>query len=82
MCFDEIWALKYEQVCAFFEEQPGMLVHSRGHYTEERAEITLSPLPEKRVGSLSFPQTRVRIEGDGAVEISRRFRLRFLTAGG
>lgn len=68
MSFDEVWAVPHEIIEEFFQ------THGWA------AEVT--PLPPKKMGSLSLPQTRVIISGQDAEEIHRQFVLHFLTAGG
>ena len=79
---DEVWAVSYERVCGYFEAQTGVFTHGKGRYEIDGTEITLSPLPERRLGSLRIPQTGVRIEGGDPEPVYQAFRLRFLSAGG
>lgn len=44
-------------------------------------EIAVTPMPERQIGRLSFPQTRVVIEGERAEEVYRAFSLNFLSGG-
>ena len=65
---DEVWAVDAERIEAFFSEHPG--------------DVTVIALPERKVGSMTVPQTRVIIRGENADELYRRFCLSFITAGG
>ncbi|MBQ9662643.1 MAG: hypothetical protein IJV40_05780 [Oscillospiraceae bacterium] len=65
---DEIWAIPADRITAFFQNRI--------------AEVTIIPLENRRLGSLSFPQTRVMITGENAEEVHREFVLNFLSAGG
>lgn len=83
MNYDENWGIAFTRIDDFFSsqsdvERTGDCVFSYGDAT-----IQLEELSEKRMGSLYFPRTRVRIAGDvDADEIHRRFYFRFLSAGG
>ena len=68
MVYDEIWAVDAERIKAFFRKNPG--------------EVTVIPLPDRTLGSMIMPQTRIIIRGDDADELYRRFYLSFMTAGG
>ena len=82
MKHDEIWAVSYERICEFFESAPGMQSISCGKYSGDGVQIVVSRLPERALGSLRFPQTRVIIDGAGSEELYKIFRLHFLLAGG
>ena len=66
--FDEVWAVDKDRIDAFFTEHGG--------------EVKVLSLPERKIGLLSVPQTRVIITGEDAEEIHRQFILTFLSAGG
>lgn len=66
--YDEVWAVDAGRIISYFRE--------RG----EDAEIV--SLPERRVGPLSVPQTRVIISGDDAEAVHAKFLLHFVSAGG
>lgn len=68
MKYDEIWAIDVKRIEAFFRENPG--------------DVTVIPLPDRTLGSMTMPQTRIIITGDNADELYRRFYLSFMTAGG
>lgn len=44
--------------------------------------ITLIALPQRPVGLISFPQTRIKIEGPGAEAFYHGFFLHFISGGG
>lgn len=66
--FDEVWAVDKERIEAFFAEHGG--------------EAEVLSLPERSIGIITVPQTRVIITGENAEELHRLFNLRFLSAGG
>jgi len=66
--YDEVWSLKAGEVEAFFD----------GQYED----VSVIPLPDKMIGALTLPQTRIIIKGESAEEIYHQFRLHFLKAGG
>ena len=66
--YDEIWAVDARRVEAFFKEYPD--------------DVTVTSLPDRQLGSMTMPQTRIVITGDNADELYRRFYISFMTAGG
>jgi len=68
MVYDEVWAVDAERIRAFFRENSG--------------DVTVIPLPDRTLGSMTVPQTRIIISGENADELYRRFYLSFMTAGG
>lgn len=66
--FDEVWAVDKERIDAFFAEHGG--------------DAEVISLPERSIGMMTVPQTRVMICGQNAEEIHRLFILAFLSAGG
>ena len=66
--YDEVWAVDAERVKAFFRENPG--------------EVRTISLPDRKLGSMTMPQTRIIISGENADELYHRFYLSFMTAGG
>ncbi len=66
--YDEVWAVDKERIDAFFAEHGG--------------EAEVISLPERSIGMMTVPQTRVMIYGQNAEEIHRLFILAFLSAGG
>ena len=66
--FDEVWAVEAVRIEEFFRDNGGS------------AEVI--PMPERMIGSFSFPQTRVIIYGPDAEDIHRRFVIQFASAGG
>lgn len=68
MMHDEIWAVDANRVKAFFRDNSD--------------DVTIIPLPEKRLRSMVLPQTRIIITGENADELYRRFYIAFVTAGG
>ncbi|MBR3330900.1 MAG: hypothetical protein IKG25_06725 [Mogibacterium sp.] len=66
--YDEVWAVDAERVKAFFRENPG--------------EVRVISLPDRKLGSMTMPQTRIIISGENADELYHSFYLSFMTAGG
>lgn len=66
--YDEVWAVDAERIKRFFKDHPD--------------EVTVIPLPDRTLGSMTMPQTRIIITGDEADSLYHRFYLSFITAGG
>lgn len=66
--YDEVWSIEINEVLEFFKDQSG--------------DVSVTALPEKRIGKVSLPQTRVIIKGDNADDLYRQFFFRFLRGGG
>lgn len=66
--YDEVWAVDKDRIDAFFAEHGG--------------EAEVISLPERSIGMMTVPQTRVMIYGKNAEEVHRMFILTFLSAGG
>ena len=78
--YDEIWCYTYERI----EEY---LLHSTTERRDDTfytdgCKIMLEALPERNVGSLKLPRTRVRMEGPQSVHFHHTFLLHFLSGGG
>lgn len=83
MDYDENWGIAFSRVTDYFSSLGDVDKTSDTSFVFRSAEITLEQLPDRRMGSLRFPRTRVCITGDAdADEIHRRFYYRFLSAGG
>ena len=83
MEYNETWGIEYSRVTAFFDAQTDVLPTAEGRYRYGDAEIVLTRLPDKQMGSLHFARTELTIRGEtDADDIHRRFFLRFLSAGG
>ena len=83
MDYDEVWGIDYSRVRDFFDAQTDVVGTSEGGYCFGGAEITVTRLPDKAMGSLHFARTKVTICGKAdADEIHKRFFMRFLSAGG
>ena len=70
MRYDEVWSYSREQISEYLQECGPQSCHI---YMESR--------PDHVVGPLTFPRTRVVIEGPGAEEFHHQFRLHFLSGG-
>ena len=66
--YDEVWAVDAKRVEDFFMENPG--------------DVTVISMPDRKLGSMTMPQTRIIISGENADELYHRFYLSFMTAGG
>lgn len=66
--YDEIWAADAERIKAFFGDRCD--------------DVTIIPLPDRALGPMIVPQTRIIISGENADELYHRFYLSFMTAGG
>ncbi len=84
MRITESWSISYERIAAFFSDQEDLRAAGDGAFFFGDCEIRLTPLPERRIGRFSFPQTRVDFSGPDAdtETIRRRFVLQFISAGG
>jgi hypothetical protein len=68
MIYDEVWAVDADRIKDFF--------------CENCNDVKVIPLPDRTLGSMKMPQTRIIITGDNADELYHRFYLSFMTAGG
>ena len=66
--YDEIWAADSAAIQEFFNEHPG--------------DVLVIPLPDKVIGTMRLPQTRVVIEGENAEMLHQQFFRKFMKAGG
>lgn len=68
--YDEVWSVPARRIEEYFKT-----AHKAG------CEISVTSLPERALGKLSFPQTRVVIDGDCAEDVHRAFSINFLCGG-
>ena len=68
--YDEVWSVSARRITEYFNR-----VGCAG------CEITVSPLPDRQLGKLNFPQTRVIIEGENAEILHSAFSVNFLCGG-
>ena len=66
-----IWAVDEKRIRSFFETSDCL-----------GCEIEITPLHGRSFGSLTFPQTKVKITGSNSEILYARFRLEFLCGGG
>lgn len=66
--YDEIWAIKADEVREFFRDRPG--------------DVSVIPMPDRKLGAIFLPQTRIIIRGDDAQQLYQDFFMHFLKAGG
>jgi len=82
--YDEVWGYTYEQIREYLlhrgAKEAGDAVE--GIFYMDRCRIILERRPEQQIGSLSFPKTRMCMEGPGAETFHHQFLLNFLTGGG
>ena len=83
MVIREIWAIRRERIERFFQSQKDVRLNGGG-FACGQCEIRITPLPEREIGRLRFPQTQMEFEGPKAdtEKIHRRFVLQFISAGG
>lgn len=83
--YDEIWGYPCERIREY------LLNSGAGRdgdpceadvYDTAGCRIVLETLPDRRVGKLTLPRTRVRMEGPGAEAYHQAFFLHFLSGGG
>ncbi len=80
---EELWGISFDRIREFFLCQKDVIRTGENTFSFQQAVVTVVPLPNKTMGSMTIPQTRVTVAGgEGAEEIHRRFELRFLSAGG
>lgn len=83
MNYDEIWGIAFPRVSGYFSEQSDVKKENDCLFHYKEARIELEALPDKHMGSMRIPHTRVLISGEeDADALHRRFYLRFLSAGG
>ena len=80
----EIWAIPRERIERFFQSQSDVRPNGDGSFSFGRCEIRITPMAEREIGRLRFPQTQMAFEGPEAdtEKIHRRFVLQFISAGG
>lgn len=70
MRYDEIWSIPEKRIREYFAS-----VNADG------CKIFVTPLSDRQLGGLGFPQTRVIIDGEHAEELHKAFSLNFLSGG-
>ncbi len=80
--YAEIWAVPLARLEAHFDGEGDCT--GPGRYCCGGCAVRLEALPDRKVGCLTFPQTRVEMAGEGEKleALRRRFLLRFASAGG
>ena len=80
--YAELWAVPLARLEAHFAGE-GVLT-GPGRYRCGGCAVRLEALPDRKVWTLTFPQTRVEMAGEGAEleALRRQFLLRFASAGG
>ena len=82
MKYDEVWSYPVDRISEYFRSR-GASSHGSAYLLDD-VEIQLIALEDRAVGPISFPQTRVIIEGDSEDEVERiyhAFYLNFLSGG-
>lgn len=96
MNYDQVWSYTYDQIEAYVLGQgankecivPGGRAPAdcdasiSAQYTLCDCTVILQALPDRSLGHLVFPRTRVLIDGPGAEEFYHGFYLNFLSGGG
>ena len=79
----EIWAIRRERIERFFRSQQDVRENENGSFSFGHCEIRVKAMPERKIGSLRFPQTQMEFEGSEAdtEEIHHRFVMQFISAG-
>ena len=81
---EELWAQKAGRIEEFLGSLPELVREAEGFYSGRDVRVSVIQMPDRQLGSLRFPQSRVIFEGSGEVfdSVYRAFVLRFLSAGG
>ena len=84
MQITETWSVSSERIRDFFLTQNDARENEDGSFSFGQCEVRVSPLPLRRVGRFSFPQTHLVFDGpkEDTETIHRRFVLQFISAGG
>ncbi len=84
MQIQEVWSITPERIRDFFLSQNDILQIEENSFSFGSCKLSLEPLPPRKVGAFSFPQTRVEFSGPEkeTTVIHRRFVLQFISAGG
>ena len=84
MPISEIWSIPEERIRAFFSGQDDVIEAGENGFSCGLCHILITPLPQRCVGGLSFPQTKVVFRGPepDITDIHQRFILQFISAGG
>lgn len=79
----EIWAVTYERIERFFMNQPDVEPSDEG-FMFGSCIVRITSMDNRKLGSLSFPQTEVSFDGCSCdlEKLYERFRMNFISAGG
>ena len=84
MKYDEVWSYPIDRISEYFMSR-GAVSHgstcSISNCLIDDVAIQLTALDDREVGPISFPQTRVVIEGEKAEDVYHGFYLHFLSGG-
>ena len=82
--FHEDWGISAPRALEYVESLKEITKHDDGSYAFGGCRITITALPDKKMGSLSFQRIHLDIQGPDAEaeDFHRRFTMRFLSAGG
>lgn len=83
MTICRVWSIPVRRIRAFFTSQKDVCASGEDIFSFGTCRVLLTVLPERRIGTLAFPQTRVEFCGDEAdtSELYHRFWLNFISAG-
>lgn len=77
--YDETWSYPYEQIEKYLFTCGA--AYDGFVYSLEECEVTLRSLPDRVIGKLHLPQTRITISGPGSEAFYHGFYLNFLSGG-
>lgn len=84
MQIQEVWSIPAERIREFFLSQSDIRQKEENRFSYGSCELSLEPLPSRKVGAFRFPQTQVTFAGqeEETAAIHQRFVLQFISAGG
>ncbi len=84
MHISEIWSVSDKRIRDFLLSQEDVRSEGEYRFSCGACVLSLTPLPLRKVGRFSFPQTRVEFSGpeEQTKTVHRRFFLQFVSAGG
>ena len=88
MKFDEIWAYSIDRIYEYFVACGAERCQEVMGFVLDGVQIRLTSMPDRKVGQLSFPQTRVVMEAESNMipdenveRVHHAFYLNFLSGG-
>lgn len=76
--------IDYQYIHTYLHDELALEKTGASTYRYKQAELTLTPLPPRKVGSFNMQRNRVDMRGDpdDIAEFEHMFLMRFLSAGG